>query len=279
MHINCPRCTHIKVTGHRCGSPALRGEHFCYFHARMIKGVNYRVDTKVNPSALLEDAEAIQVAVMDVTTQLIENSIDWRRASLILRALQIAVRNARGVQFGRNCRQMVRQVPNWDLQFLKERGEKPMSRKQWAQPPRDDKQKIDSTTGGRPAAAAEETQQQVPRLALPREARSSCARDDMEKRDSKEQQVPREARSSVARDDKQEPDDRQENDNQPMMESGGQESPLPAASSTTSNGQPPKTATREWRELQRVARSLPAARKGNLSAMKTVFAFAGLGPK
>jgi hypothetical protein len=39
MLIQCKRCTHIKVTGHRCGSPALRGEHFCYFHARMIKGV------------------------------------------------------------------------------------------------------------------------------------------------------------------------------------------------------------------------------------------------
>ena len=30
-------CTHIKVTGVRCGSPALRGEQFCYFHQRMLR--------------------------------------------------------------------------------------------------------------------------------------------------------------------------------------------------------------------------------------------------
>ena len=32
-------CTHIKVTGVRCGSPSLRGEQFCYFHQRMYRGV------------------------------------------------------------------------------------------------------------------------------------------------------------------------------------------------------------------------------------------------
>jgi hypothetical protein len=24
-------CTHVKITGHRCGSPALRGQPHCYF--------------------------------------------------------------------------------------------------------------------------------------------------------------------------------------------------------------------------------------------------------
>ena len=228
--INCPRCTHIKVTGHRCGSPALRGEHFCYFHARMIKGVRYRVDTKVNPSALLEDAESIQVAVMDITTQLMENSIDWRRASLILRALQIAVRNARGVQFGRNCQQMVRQVPDWDRQYLKEHGEKPVSKKEWEQQiprcARDDKEKKSARPGSGDRVAGE-TQQQVPRLALPREARSSVARDDKEKRDAKatELQV-----SRFDRDDKKEQDVKRDHkpeaDSENALGSGGR----PAAS-------------------------------------------------
>ncbi len=131
--IKCAQCTHIKVTGHRCGSPALRGEHFCYFHHRMIKGGRFRVDMKVNASALLEDTESIQVAIMDVTTQLIENSIDWRRASLIIRALQIAARNARTVNFGSNASRMVREVPNWELQWMKEHGEKPISKKELEQ--------------------------------------------------------------------------------------------------------------------------------------------------
>jgi len=38
-HPNVRNCTHIKVTGQRCGSPALRREFFCYFHTRVIKGV------------------------------------------------------------------------------------------------------------------------------------------------------------------------------------------------------------------------------------------------
>jgi hypothetical protein len=36
-------CKHAKLTGGRCGSPALRGQHYCYFHAgahRVIPSVN-----------------------------------------------------------------------------------------------------------------------------------------------------------------------------------------------------------------------------------------------
>jgi hypothetical protein len=29
-----PTCQHIKKNGIRCGSPALRGRSFCYFHTR-----------------------------------------------------------------------------------------------------------------------------------------------------------------------------------------------------------------------------------------------------
>jgi len=36
---NLKSCTHIKVTGVRCGSPPLRGEQFCYFHQRMLRTV------------------------------------------------------------------------------------------------------------------------------------------------------------------------------------------------------------------------------------------------
>jgi len=31
---NIARCEHIKTNGTQCGSPALRGKHFCYFHKR-----------------------------------------------------------------------------------------------------------------------------------------------------------------------------------------------------------------------------------------------------
>src|SRR5580658_3266987 len=56
-------CTHIKVTGVRCGSPALRGEQFCYFHQRMLRSVK-RPDSRLHHVALLENEEAIQASVM-----------------------------------------------------------------------------------------------------------------------------------------------------------------------------------------------------------------------
>jgi hypothetical protein len=49
---NVRHCTHIKVTGQQCGSPALRGEFFCYFHTRVIKGVQQRVDMQLHSMAL-----------------------------------------------------------------------------------------------------------------------------------------------------------------------------------------------------------------------------------
>jgi len=48
-------CEHIKLGGGRCGSPALRGEHFCYFHAgahRAIPSLNLWPSTKA-PRRLL----------------------------------------------------------------------------------------------------------------------------------------------------------------------------------------------------------------------------------
>lgn len=114
------RCTHIKVNGLQCGSPALRGEYFCYFHARMIKGVAARPDSRINSIALLEDEESIQVALMEVTNSLLRSQIDTRRASLILKALHIAVRNARRARFGLSPSEMVREVPDYAQQYRNE---------------------------------------------------------------------------------------------------------------------------------------------------------------
>ena len=30
-----PECRHIKTSGGKCGSPALRGQPYCYFHSRL----------------------------------------------------------------------------------------------------------------------------------------------------------------------------------------------------------------------------------------------------
>jgi hypothetical protein len=125
---NVRHCTHIKVTGQQCGSPALRGEFFCYFHTRVIKGVQQRVDMRLDSMALLEDCEAIQLSIMHVVDGLVKGTLDPTRARLIIQALRIAARNAKNVRFD-DCyyraseQKMVRQVPDYARQYLIEHPE------------------------------------------------------------------------------------------------------------------------------------------------------------
>ncbi len=105
-------CTHIKVTGVRCGSPALYGERFCYFHQNAHRGVRKPPQSRLHPIAILEDEESIQSSLMEVINALMRNTIDLKRAELILRALHIAVKNSRRVKFDRH-HDMIREVPDY----------------------------------------------------------------------------------------------------------------------------------------------------------------------
>jgi hypothetical protein len=107
-------CTHIKVNGLRCGCPSLRGEQFCYFHQRMHRGVRMPAQARLHPIALIEDEESIQAALMEVINALMRNTIDLKRATLILRALHIAVKNASRVKFGLEKSNMVRDIPQYE---------------------------------------------------------------------------------------------------------------------------------------------------------------------
>ena len=123
LHPNVRRCTHIQVTGHRCGSPALKQEYFCYFHTRMIKGVQTRTDSQIHPIALIENAEAIQAALMHMIDAVLKGTIDNKLAALVLKALYIAVRNSRNVYFHIRQDDMVHEVPNYAQQCLTEHPE------------------------------------------------------------------------------------------------------------------------------------------------------------
>jgi hypothetical protein len=105
------RCSHIKVTGHRCGSPALHGDDLCYFHAHIIQRVRARIDHVMSPIALIENEEAIQVSLMTLIDSILKGTIEPKRAQLILRALSIAERNSRRARIGLNTSEMVRRVP------------------------------------------------------------------------------------------------------------------------------------------------------------------------
>jgi hypothetical protein len=93
------RCYHVKVNGEQCGSPALRGKCYCYFHYRYHHLGAYGVKARGhrNPcSALfpvLEDANSIQAAVMQVVRLILAKEIDNKEAGLLLYALQIASSN------------------------------------------------------------------------------------------------------------------------------------------------------------------------------------------
>jgi hypothetical protein len=104
-------CTHIKVTGALCGSPALRGEQFCYFHQRMLRTVKGPPESRIHHAALLEDEESIQASLMEVVNALLRGTIELKRAELVLRALNTAVRNIRRVKFGNVT--MVTQLPDY----------------------------------------------------------------------------------------------------------------------------------------------------------------------
>jgi hypothetical protein len=111
VHPNVKTCTHIKVTGLRCGSPALRGEEFCYFHQRMLRTVK-SPNSRLHHVALLENEEAIQASIMEIVNALIRGTIDLKRGELILRALNAAVRNSRRARFNIDSSRMVRQLPD-----------------------------------------------------------------------------------------------------------------------------------------------------------------------
>jgi hypothetical protein len=108
---NPKSCTHIKVTGARCDSPALRGEQFCYFHQHAHRGVRRPSRSRLHPIALIESEEAIQASLMEVINGLLRNTIDVKRAELILRALHIAVKNARHAKF--EAFEPVREIPEY----------------------------------------------------------------------------------------------------------------------------------------------------------------------
>jgi hypothetical protein len=113
-------CRHIHVMGRRCGSPALKGQPYCYFHARsrtrhlapdtlptVIHPLNteahrqrdpilaeYFAGTSTGPLTLdfppIEDRESIQVAASMIIAALGRNLLEPKRAASMLYALQVA---------------------------------------------------------------------------------------------------------------------------------------------------------------------------------------------
>lgn len=98
------RCQHLKINGTQCGSPALRRNRFCFFHKRFQdERIHLATDRKRRAATfmlpVLEDANSIQVALMQVMRLLVSQQIEPKVASLLLYALQTASTNLRMTEF------------------------------------------------------------------------------------------------------------------------------------------------------------------------------------
>ena len=89
-------CRHIKPSGLKCKSPAVRKTPYCYFHTGLYRSRNPSLSDAREPIIFpsLEDPTGVQIALQQVLGALGSSRIDPRRASLYLRGLEIAGRLA-----------------------------------------------------------------------------------------------------------------------------------------------------------------------------------------
>ena len=96
------QCRHIFTDGHRCASPCLRQEEFCYYHHTTRRPVENPRQRRSRRSTfhlpLPEDRSAIQASIGQVLQRIAANDIDPRRAGLLLYGLQIASLNLPKIQ-------------------------------------------------------------------------------------------------------------------------------------------------------------------------------------
>ena len=94
MSASRPSCHHLHPTGKPCGSPALRGEQFCFYHHP-----TRRPPTRTSPFhtpfdvPAIVDPETLQMTLSEIIRRLADNTLDTKRASLLLITLQMAKAN------------------------------------------------------------------------------------------------------------------------------------------------------------------------------------------
>jgi len=85
-----PICEHIKNDGIRCGTPALRGRHFCYHHDRVHRGHQIAAKHSCRVIPPLRNARNIRVAALNIIRDLRDGRIDLPTARVMAYALQVA---------------------------------------------------------------------------------------------------------------------------------------------------------------------------------------------
>jgi len=84
-------CRHIMTSGKKCEAPALKGEHYCYYHTRLHIAANKKIAPQDSIEIpVMEDRFSLQLVLAQVLKHLVNNNIDRHRAGLLLYGLQIA---------------------------------------------------------------------------------------------------------------------------------------------------------------------------------------------
>jgi hypothetical protein len=112
IHPNTRQCTHLKVDGHRCGAPALTGKPRCHFHNHIFR----RPKEFILPP--LEDANSVQVTIMEVMRALLEGRLERANAGTLLYACQIAQSNLRNLSLAPAEKNMQDEEDNMSLAAL-----------------------------------------------------------------------------------------------------------------------------------------------------------------
>src|SRR5579864_2116640 len=101
-----PRCQWVRQDGTSCGSPQMKQHIYCFAHMQMAEA---RTLMLMLPVA--EDANAIQIGLMQIQKALIEDRISMKKAGLLLFSMQLALTNVGQTTFGQaKDEEMVRET-------------------------------------------------------------------------------------------------------------------------------------------------------------------------
>ena len=105
-------CEHLKIGGGRCGSPAMRGQRYCYYHAgahrelppadllAALRCPGHEKDFRVREHHHPVASAMVQRGFLQLVHAIIHNEIDARRAKLMLASLHRVTQNVSSVEEG-----------------------------------------------------------------------------------------------------------------------------------------------------------------------------------
>src|SRR5579871_5888634 len=114
-----PRCQWVRQDGTSCGSPQMKQHIYCFAHMQMAEA---RTLMLMLPVA--EDANAIQIGLMQIQKALIEDRISMKKAGLLLYSMQLALTNVGQTTFGKaKDEEMVRETVDEEEALSRQRAE------------------------------------------------------------------------------------------------------------------------------------------------------------